>query len=106
MDVVLALTPQLLDAIERRKAFLFGDNLRQEVTDRMRLARSANEDNPKLDLLEAMTSLLVEAATSGDLRMLAADEAAQKQLVWDAICFGFFLSEMEDGIGSERLEAA
>eukprot|EP00929_Paragymnodinium_shiwhaense_P028004 TRINITY_DN16310_c0_g1_i1.p1 TRINITY_DN16310_c0_g1~~TRINITY_DN16310_c0_g1_i1.p1 ORF type:complete len:630 (-),score=85.72 TRINITY_DN16310_c0_g1_i1:590-2479(-) len=98
MATVLSVNSVMLDAVRRHIDFLFGKDLRTEFSKPMDRASNQCEQDPNTSPFEAITSLMLEAATAGELRMLSLDDAAKQQLAWEAMLFGALLQDADDDL--------
>jgi len=106
LDVVLALSKEQIEAIRRQSEHLFGQGLRDEMEKVMDRAKKQSQNNDEsVTPLEATTSLMLEAANAGELRMLSASPLAVEQLAWDAILYGAFLQDADEAISRELFAA-
>jgi len=69
----------------------------QRVTDRAKEQWQSSGETPVV----VATSLMLEAANTGELRMMSVDLAAREQLTLDGILYGSFLQRADDAIERE-----
>jgi len=94
---VLSLSKTSIAAIRRQIEYVFGSGLRDEIAKPMdRAADELEKEDTDATPLEATSSFLIEAAASGELRMLSADPPARERLAWDAVLYGALLQGADD----------
>lgn len=100
LEAILDLSRDAVEAIRRQTDFVFGASLRDElqrVTDRAKEQWQSSGETPVV----VATSLMLEAANTGELRMMSVDLAAREQLTLDGILYGSFLQRADDAIERE-----
>lgn len=106
LDEVLSLGPNVLAAIRRQTDAIFGKGLRDELQEPIERAIKEIEDieeNPETPPIAKYTSLLLDAAERGELRMLSVSLEAKERIMMDALTFGVFLQDAEDAQVSRTL---
>lgn len=110
LDEVLTLGPNVLAAIRRQTEAIFGKGLRDELQQPIERAAKEIEESDKEKEddppIAKYTSLLLEAAERGELRMLSVSLEAKERILMDALTFGVFLQDAEDAQVSQSLSAA
>ena len=99
LDQVLELSPCVLKAIRRQTDAIFGQDLRDELQrpiDRAAEVDSSDPDAPDAPPIARHTSMLLDAAERGELRMLSVSLEGKERIMWDALTFGAFLQDAED----------
>lgn len=104
LDEVLSLGPNVLAAIRRQTDAIFGKGLRDELQQPIERAIKEIEENPdETPPIAKYTSLLLDAAERGELRMLSVSLEAKERIMMDALTFGVFLQDAEDAQVSRTL---
>lgn len=104
LDEVLSLGPNVLAAIRRQTDAIFGKGLRDELQQPIERAVKEIEENPdETPPIAKYTSLLLDAAERGELRMLSVSLEAKERIMMDALTFGVFLQDAEDAQVSRTL---
>ena len=98
LDEVLSLGPNILSAIRRQTEAIFGKGLRDELQQPIERAVKEIEENEDQENppIAKYTSLLLDAAERGELRMLSVSLEAKERIMMDALTFGVFLQDAED----------
>jgi len=95
LNTLLAMSPGVLATLRKQAEFLFGKGLPDELAGPMDASNRAcqsgmdSADRP----MEVTCSFILEAANSGDLRMVSFSDDSKERMVWDAVLFGTLLQE-------------
>lgn len=104
LQSVLELSPALLAAIRRHTDAIFGRGLREESFRPIEAASKASAQmGREVTTPEVCSAFLLEAASSGELRMLSAGPEAKERMAWDGLLFGALLQDAEDVVAATEV---